>query len=446
MYWLLVASLLAAEPEVSGATRAPAPAPEPAQGGASAQPGRADAPSSAAPRPEPAAEKDAQKSQEEKRKLEEEIAKELGAQPSAGAGAAAGGAQPPQPQPPPSAPQQGQTGGNPLARLLLLPDISAIGRAALAWNQLDVESLSPRSDLFAPAHKVQPVLEEVEVALQAVVDPYARADVFLSFGSDRAEVEEAYLTTLTLPFSLQARGGQFFAPVGRINQQHGHVFDFVDRPLALARLLGADALKGPGVDVAWLAPTPWFAELRLAYQALTPGFLGASRNAGVGRLSQFFDVGEASTLGVGVSGALFDEPGAGASRHLLGGDAFLKIRPLRTRSYVAIQSEVVSRWLTAAPDAGGAPLAEPSGTAWGGYVQAVWRDGPYFAYGARYERAPAVSGGPEHRASALVVWLPSEFQRLRLQVSYDRLPGGNDGLEALLHLEFAIGAHGAHPF
>jgi hypothetical protein len=36
--------------------------------------------------------------------------------------------------------------------------------------------------------------------------------------------------------------------------------------------------------------------------------------------------------------------------------------------------------------------------------------------------------------------------RLRLQLAYDRLPQGRDGLEALLHLEFAIGSHGAHPF
>jgi hypothetical protein len=57
-----------------------------------------------------------------------------------------------------------------------------------------------------------------------------------------------------------------------------------------------------------------------------------------------------------------------------------------------------------------------------------------------------VEGGPENRISALASWMPSEFQRIRLQVSYDRLPGGQDGVEALLHLEFAIGAHGAHPF
>ena len=50
------------------------------------------------------------------------------------------------------------------------------------------------------------------------------------------------------------------------------------------------------------------------------------------------------------------------------------------------------------------------------------------------------------RYGVVAAWLPSEFQRLRLQVSWDARPGGADGLEALLALEIGIGTHGAHPF
>ena len=57
-----------------------------------------------------------------------------------------------------------------------------------------------------------------------------------------------------------------------------------------------------------------------------------------------------------------------------------------------------------------------------------------------------VPEGTEHRYSALANWYPSEFQRIRLQVSYDQRPGGQDGVEVLLGLEFGIGSHGAHPF
>jgi hypothetical protein len=422
MHWLLVATLLAADPPAAGAAAAP------------------------------------QQDDAEKKKLEQEIEKELGTTPGrapapgAAAQPQAGGAPPPSGAAPPAPAQggapatpQGQTGGNPLARVLLLPDISAIGSVALAWNRLDVGALSPRADPFAPPHTLQPIFQELELGIQAVVDPYARADAFLSFTEGGVEIEEAYLTTLTLPYALQARAGKFFAPIGRQNQQHGHIFDFVDLPLALARLLAVDQLKGPGVDLAWLAPLPWYTELRLSYQSAAPGFEARPRDGGFGRLVQFFDVAEASTLGLGLSGGRMGEGGSAGWRDVLGVDAYLRMRPPQGRSYVALQGEIVARHLDEVP-ADAASAIETAGWAYGGYAQAVWRDGAYYEYGVRYERAPALGGGPEHRASLLAGWLPSEFQRLRAQLSYDRLPGGRDGLEMLLQTEFAVGAHGAHPF
>ncbi len=405
--------------------------------------------------PPPVSGRPAPQTEEEKKTLEEEISKELGAQSTQAAPPGPGSA-PAAPGGPATGAQgsgtpgagQGQTGGNPFARLLLLPDISGIGSGALAWNSLDVGTLSPRSDPFADAaHRVQPVFQELELGVQAVVDPYARADVFLSFSPDGAEVEEAYLTTLGLPAGLQIRAGTLLSPFGRQNQQHAHVWDFVDRPLALVRLLGADALRGAGLDASWLVPVPWFAEVHLAFQSVKPAFDPDSHNGGLVRLVQFFDVGQASTLGAGVSAAHIGENGVDASRDLLGADVFLKVRPPSTRSYLALQGEVLLRHLNGQEALGGpGGTAEPPGTEWGGYLHALYRDGPYFAYGVRYERAPAAGGGPENRLSALASWLPSEFERIRLQLSYDRLPGGSNGLEALLHLEFAIGAHGAHPF
>jgi hypothetical protein len=429
MHWLILAILLAAVPP---------PAASAAQG-------------------------PAQQDEEEKKKLEKEIEKELGAKPQAPRPVTPG-TTPPLAQPstagqgePGGAPQaavpggqgqtapQGQTGGNPFARLLLLPDISAIGSVALAWNRLDVGALSPRGDPFAPPHTLEPIFQELELGVQAVVDPFARADVFISFADEGVEIEEAYLTTLRLPYALQARVGKFFVPIGRQNQQHGHIWDFVDRPLALARLLGVDALKGPGVDLAWLAPLPWYAELRFTFQSAAPDLETRARGGVFGRFAQFFDVGAASTLGLGLAGGRMGEGGSSGWRDLAGVDAYLKIRPPQTRSYLALQGEVVARHLDEVPrDAESA--IETAGWAYGGYAQAVLRDGPYFEYGVRYERAPALTGGPEHRASLLAGWLPSEFQRLRVQVSYDRLPGGQDGLEAILQAEFAVGAHGAHPF
>jgi hypothetical protein len=455
MHWLVVVTVLAVNPApLDPALLSPGELghAEPGEGGQGRGPSEGGAADMAAAQLAPATpRKPAPLTPEEKKKLEEEIAKELGAPSGRAPTPSMPGFAPA--VPPPSAPSgtsgtsQGQAGGSPFARILLLPDISAIGSGALAWNSLDVETASPRSDPFAPAHKFQPIFQELELGVQAVVDPYARADIFLSFSPDGAGVEEAYLTTLGLPLGFQLRAGQLYAPFGRQNQQHAHTWDFVDRPLALARLLAVDGLGGPGVDVSWLAPIPWFAELHLAYQSLAPAFDPESHNGGLARLVQFFDVSDASTLGVGVSAARIDAAGVDASRDVLGADVLVKIRPPSGRSYLALQGEVLLRRLSGFETAGGAGgVPEPPGTEWGGYAQAVYRDGAYLAYGARYERAPAATGGPEHRVSALATWLPSEFERIRMQLSYDRLPGGSNGFEALLQLEFSIGAHGAHPF
>src|SRR5690348_4285520 len=54
-------------------------------------------------------------------------------------------------------------------------------------------------------------LKETEISLQSVVDPYVRADFFVSLSRNPqtreygAEVEEGYLTTLSLPARLQLR-------------------------------------------------------------------------------------------------------------------------------------------------------------------------------------------------------------------------------------------------
>lgn len=392
-------------------------------------------------------------SDEERKKLEEEIRRELGGSPGAtppaapppgdsagapgqgespgGSGAAPGAA---------PAPGQGATGGSPYARVLLLPDISAIGSAGFAYDSYDAAALSPRNGPVGPAQRPHFYFEELELGLQAVVDPYARADVFVSFSGEGAEVEEAYLTTLALPAGLQVRAGKLFSPFGRMNQQHPHAWEFVDAPLVRTRLLADETLSGAGVDVAWLAPLPWYAELRLAGQSTAPAEDDPEQFTGVARLLQYVPLGDAVTVGLGVSAAWRQEPGPGASRELGGADAYLRFRPLASRSYLALTGEVYARRLRNVAD-------QPSGTHEGWWAQAFWRDGAYLGYGLRYERAPAFqASGTEQRTSAVATWFPSEFQRLRAQASWDQRPGSVNGWELLLALEFGVGAHGAHPF
>jgi hypothetical protein len=336
---------------------------------------------------------------------------------------------------PPPPPASAAQGGNPLARLLLLPDVSAIARASAAW---DDASERPRF-----------TFDELELSLQAVVDAYARGDLFVSFSEEGVDVEEAYLTTLGLPAGLQLRAGKLFAPFGRLNQQHPHAWEFVTPPLA-QRLLSAESLGGPGVAVSWLTPLPWFAELHLAAQDVAPFEGDEGELTATARLSQFFPVREATTLGLGLSAArrwegrtAFDAPTPRSQyRDLAGVDLYARFRPPAARSYLTLSGEVYARRFLNVEG-----VDEGFDEGW--WAQAFGRAGRFLGAGVRYERAPseaAESSGDDERVTALVGWFPSEFQRVRLEVSYDWLAAGEDGLSAFLNVEFGIGAHGAHTF
>jgi hypothetical protein len=373
---------------------------------------------------------------EERTRLEEQIAKELGQ----GAVAAR-----PEPAPTPAAGSAPGLGA--LARLIALPDLSAIGSFAGVYDGYDAASLSPRSGTTGPSGKPTFRFQELELGLQSVVDPYVRADVFISFGPDgAASVEEAYVTTLGLPAGLQLRAGSFYAPVGRINGTHPHTWDLLDAPLAHDRLVGNEKLGGPGLDASWLAPLPWFAELHLVAQTTAPYEGDPDRLTGTVRLAQLFAASDAATLGVGLSATRRDE-GSGAVRDLGTVDLFVRYRPPSGRASVTLQGELYSRRFR-----GGA--AADGGDGWGAWAQLFWRRDAWFGYGARWDRAPATdparpasfAPGFEQRWSAVGDWYATEFQRLGLQISADQRPGGRVGWEALLHYEFVIGAHGAHPF
>ena len=351
---------------------------------------------------------------------------------------------------PPAAPAPTAVGGaGGLARVLMLPDISAIGSFAGVYDSYDAGARSPRSGSTGPAGKPTFLFQELELALQAVVDPYARADVFVSFTPEGVAVEEAYLTTLSLPAGLQLKAGRFFTPLGRLNGTHPHTWDFLDAPLAHDRLVGNEKLAGPGVDLSWLAPLPWFAELHLAGQSTAPYAGEVERLTGAVRLVQFLELSDAASLGVGLSASRRDE-GPGAFRDLAGADLFLKYRPPAGRAYLTLQGEAFARRFRHQA----AAAQRDGGDGWGAYAQLFWRQDAWWGYGVRWDRAPAgpapeavaFTPGAEQRWSGVADWFLTEFQRIGLQASHDRRPGGLSGWEWILHLEFIIGAHGAHPF
>lgn len=99
-------------------------------------------------------------------------------------------------------------GGASAAAKALNPDISVIG------DFLGSIGRNPTR----PVPSLQ--MHESEVGLQAIVDPYARADFFLSFGEEGVNLEEGYITFTALPAGFVAKVGKMRAAFGKVNTLH----------------------------------------------------------------------------------------------------------------------------------------------------------------------------------------------------------------------------------
>ena len=115
-------------------------------------------------------------------------------------------------------------------------------------------------------------LGQAEIALSGAVDPYFRGDMILTTAIDPAEgetiveLEEAFLTTTSLPYNLQLEVGHFYTEFGQINPQHPHQWDWLDQPVINSRLFGGDGMRQTGLRASWIAPTPWFSEFHFGMQ------------------------------------------------------------------------------------------------------------------------------------------------------------------------------------
>lgn len=104
-------------------------------------------------------------------------------------------------------------------------------------------------------------VRETEIVMSGTVDPYFNAFLTAALSSDGAELEEAWLQSRNLPAGLQLKGGKFLSGFGYHNEKHVHSWEFADQNLAYLSLLGEHGLSGNGLQLTWLAPTPFFIQL-----------------------------------------------------------------------------------------------------------------------------------------------------------------------------------------
>jgi len=401
----------------------------------------------------------------------------------------------PTPAPPPQS-ELAQTpalgGAGAAAAKVLNPDISVIG---------DFVGAAGNSG-GRPTPSLQ--MHESEVGFQAIIDPYARADFFISFGEQGVNLEEGYLTFTSLPAGLQLKVGKMRAAFGKVNTIHNHTLSWTDRPLVTQNLVGGeDGINDAGLSLSRILPSP----KGLFLEATAQVYRGDSENvfaapnrsdlSAVGHLRGYSDLSESTNIDFGASYARGHSPYADGHNQLVGIDTTLRWKPLRRaiyRSFVARSEFIWARTSVQWPNstliignfcsAPGAcflpilPVISPQRTLvkpFGFYVSGDYQLGRRWTLGGRFDRSqrgqclptnpetspvctiydplttPLFYGSPtrllqDTGGSLLLTYQPSEFSLIRTQFRRTAYGEGRTANEVLFQFLFSMGAHGAHPF
>ena len=301
-------------------------------------------------------------------------------------------------------------------------------------------------------------LNYAEVSMHSVVDPYF--DVFAVFHihPTAIEVEEAYVRTRALPYSLLVKAGKFKSDFGRINAKHQHSWAFSSQPLIYAGLFGPDGISDPGVQLQWIAPTNTY--LMAGVEAMqgtnTQSFGNVERNnLYIGYLKSSVDLTDDISVLGGISGVTGKNPNG--NTNVYGADLTVRAE-LGNYSSLVWQSEYLKRDMDNNMTSG---LKKDKQA--GVYSELIYNIDENWATGARYDRivqndvgdmslyAPAgVNTNNLDRTTVMLQYKPFEFSRLRLEYTDDRskiIDGQRKNIqEVMLNLTIEAGSHGAHAY
>lgn len=335
---------------------------------------------------------------------------------------------------------------------LLNPNISAVG-----WFQAEAGHRRPVEGQRPPATMQ---IKEVEVAVQSVVDPYARADVFVAVeDGGRIAVEEGTLTWFSLPGQLGLKLGKFHANFGRFNRIHRPETAFADRPLVHQRFLGEESLSNPGLSLSWHVPNPWLfmnldAEATTAPEGSeTPAFDKARRKdlLYVGRLNVYRDLTESTNVTLGGSFAqgpagqeflTVENSSRTLNTQLAGVDLTIRWKNPRRPTYRSLVWTTEVLWNRR--DLSTTVTVSSVGL----FSHLEWQFARRWRIGGRYDLTEFPRDGDRRDRGGLtyLTFTPSEYSLISLQGRRTKYSDGSRETLGFLKVTFNVGPHGTHPF
>ena len=330
----------------------------------------------------------------------------------------------------------------------------AAGRSAPTTNP-DMSAIGDFRSLYNSDGKrnVELYFNQLEVQMASVVDPYARANFLFSFSKDTAggnfssDIEEATLTSIDLPYSLEVTLGKFKPHFTKVNTLHPHAFSFVDFPSMLTRYFTDEGLFMEGVSASWLVPNPWdyYQELDVEVgrselnTTLDQG--NADKMTYVGHLKNFFELTDNATVEIGLSGL----SGVNAQQFTttMGGiDVTYKWKPVQFNTFQLFT------WQTEAIVCKTSTLEAANVQTYGAYSFVEYQIEKRTFLGAQfdYSALPGVKSNEDRVSSLLIRFQPTEFQILALEFQRDNRSYAADANQVILRAIFVIGSHGAHAY
>ena len=322
------------------------------------------------------------------------------------------------------------------------PDISAIGDFRSSYTNIG-------------NRKIEMYLNELELQVASVVDPYARAEFLFSFGKDLntgelgIELEVGTLTSTAIPFQIQATIGKFKPQFGKINSLHPHYFDFVEFPRMISNFFDSEGMFMEGVSLNWIVPNPFDFYQELVVEV---GRVGSEPNASLvqgvtdrllytGHLKNFFDLTENATFEIGLS-ALTGPNTFGFTTNMADIDLTYKWKPIQFNTYHSFI------WQTEAMISKTDVSVTKTIQTYGAYTFFEYQIEKRTFVGIRFDYSglPGLEKSDERTTSLLLRFQPTEFQILALEFQNINRNYGPSFNQVVFRAIFGIGTHAAHMY
>ena len=342
-----------------------------------------------------------------------------------------------------------------LPDIALILNMSAVGRDVKNsdYANMAIPGFIDAGDAELPFNANRGVnLNYAEVAMHSQVDPYFEAFAIFHLHPDEFEIEEAYITTTSLPAGLRVKAGKFRSAFGRLNEKHQHSWNFDAQPIIYKALFGPDMISDPGLQLQWVAPTDTYIMAGIdAMQGTNDRSFGdEDPNLIVGYLKSSIDIGDDLSILGGVSIA-HGKTETQDNSNVYGADLTFR-EQLGSYSALTWQSEYLQRDKEI--------NANTTDSQGGLYTQLVYQYNNNYSTGIRYDALTkndtdlsaynGVNTDNLDRVTAMLEYKPFPMSRLRLNYSYDRskiIAGKRQDINTvMLTFNIAAGAHGAHSY